>query len=96
MYMCLFPSEVSFQLKNLPKKIYKNKCREDEIDNIFNSLCLFTSNALIQLKQPMLVYEQCINTVQIAHACLRGIFQCDRCNENIFMPIVQVTLDQLF
>ena len=39
-YVCLLPSEVSLQLKNLPKNIYKNKCREDEIDIIFNSPCL--------------------------------------------------------
>ena len=49
-YVCFLPSEVSLQLKNLPKNIYKNKCREDEIDIIFNSPCLFTSNALIQFK----------------------------------------------
>ena len=48
MYICLLPSEVSLQLKILPKNIYKNKCREDEIDTAFNSPCLFTSNALIQ------------------------------------------------
>ena len=50
LYMFLLPSEVSLQLKNFPKNIYKNKCREDEIDVIFNSSCLFTSNALIQFK----------------------------------------------
>ena len=49
-YICLPPSEVSLQLKNHPRNIYKNKYREDEIETIFNSLCLFTSNALIQLK----------------------------------------------
>ena len=47
---CLLLSEVSLQLKILPKNIYKNKCREDEIDTIFNSPSLFTSNALIQFK----------------------------------------------
>ena len=47
-YICLLPSEVSLQLKILPKNIYKNRCREDEIDAAFNSKCLFTSNALIQ------------------------------------------------
>ena len=76
--ICLLPSEVSLQLKILPKNIYKNKCREDEIDTIFNSPCLFTSNALIQFKQLMLIYEECFNTAQIAHACLRRIFQCGR------------------
>ena len=49
-YVCLLPSEVSLQLKILPKNIYKNKYLEDEIDTIFNSPCLFTSNALIQFK----------------------------------------------
>ena len=63
-YVCLLPSEVSLQLKILPKNIFKNKSREDEIDTIFNSPCLFTWNALIQFK--------------IAHACLRRIFQCMR------------------
>ena len=43
-YICLLPSEVSLQLKILPKNIYKNKCREDEIDTIFNSPCLITKN----------------------------------------------------
>ena len=47
-YICLLPSEVLLQLKILPKSIYKNRCREDEIDTAFNSPCLFTSNALIQ------------------------------------------------
>ena len=36
--------------KILPKNMYKNKCREDEIDTVFNSPCLFTLNALIQFK----------------------------------------------
>ena len=49
-YVCLLPSEVSLQLKILPKNIYKNKCCEDEIDTIFNSPCLFAWNALIQFK----------------------------------------------
>ena len=49
-YICLLPSEVSLQLQILPKHIYKNRCREDEIDTAFNSPCLFTSNALIQFK----------------------------------------------
>ena len=49
-YMCLFPSEVLLQLKDLPKNIYKNKCREGEINTIFISPCLFTLNALIQFK----------------------------------------------
>ena len=40
--------------------------------------CLLTSNALIQLKQLMLVYKECFNTVQIAHASLRRVFQCGR------------------
>ena len=26
----------------------------------------------------MLIYEECFNTAQIAHACLRRIFQCGR------------------
>ena len=38
------------QLKNLPKNINKNKRRENEINTIFNSSCLFTKNALIQSK----------------------------------------------
>ena len=29
-------------------------------------------------QKPMLVYFECFNTVQIAHACLRRIFQCGR------------------
>ena len=49
-YVCFLPWEVSFQLKILPKNIYKIKCREDEIEAIFNSPCLFTSNALIQFR----------------------------------------------
>ena len=48
--ICLLPSEISLQLKILLKNIYKNKCREDEIDTIFNCLCMFTSKALIQFK----------------------------------------------
>ena len=35
-------------------------------------------NALIQFKQPLFVYKEYFNTVQIAHACLRRIFQCGR------------------
>ena len=69
-YICLLPSEISLQLKILPKNIYKNKCREDEIDTIFNSPCLFTSNALIQFKSPMLVYEEYFNagvSIYISH-----------------------------
>ena len=53
-YVCLLLSEVSLQLKNLPKNIYKNKCHEDEIDTLFNSPCLFTKNALIQFNSPCL------------------------------------------
>ena len=49
-YICILPSEVSLLLKNHPRSIYKNKCWEDEIETIFNSLYLFTSNALMQLK----------------------------------------------
>ena len=48
--------------KNLPKNIYKNKCCEGEINTIFNSPCLFTLNALIQFKKPILVYEEYFNT----------------------------------
>ena len=48
MYVCLRPSQVSLQLKNLPENIYK--CPEDESDTIFNNPFLFTSNALIQFK----------------------------------------------
>ena len=69
-YVYLLPSEVSLQLKNVPKNIYKNKCCEDEIDIIFNSPCLFTSNALIQFKQPMFVYEKYFNagvSIYISH-----------------------------
>ena len=36
--------------------MYKNKCREDEIDTISIAHA---------------VYFECFNTVQIAHACLR-------------------------
>ena len=50
MYVCLLSSEVLSQLKNLPKNIYKNKCREGKINTIFNSRYLLTSNALIQFK----------------------------------------------
>ena len=49
-YVCLLPSEVSLQLKILPKNIYKSQCCEDEIDTVVNSPCLFTLNALIQFK----------------------------------------------
>ena len=73
-YACLLPSEVSLQLKNLLKNIYKSKCHEDETETIFKSPCLFTLNALIQFKQPMLVYFECFHLLQIAHACLRRIF----------------------
>ena len=49
LYICMSSSsEVSMQLKNLSKNINKNKCREVEIDTVFKSPCLFTSNALIQ------------------------------------------------
>ena len=61
MYVCLLPSEVLLQVKHLPKSIYKNKCREDQIDTSFNNPCLFTSNALMQFKLPMLVYEEYFN-----------------------------------
>ena len=56
--------------KILPKNMYKNKCREDEIDTVFNSPCLFTLNALIQFKQPMLVQEDYFNagvSIYISH-----------------------------
>ena len=46
--------------KNLPKYIYKNKCREGEINTIFNSPCF--SNALLQFKYSMLVYEEYFDT----------------------------------
>ena len=49
------PSEVSLQLKNL-KNIFKNKCREGEINTIF--------------KYPMLVYEEYFNagvSIYISH-----------------------------
>ena len=62
-FICLLPAEVSLQLKILPKNIYKNKCREMK---------------LIQFSIALLVYFECFNTVQIAHACLRRIFQCGR------------------
>ena len=56
--------------KILPKNMYKNKCREDEIDTVFNSPCLFTLNALIQFKQPVLVQEDYFNagvSIYISH-----------------------------
>ena len=56
--------------KNLPKNIYKNECREDEIDIIFNSPCLFTSTALIQFKKLMFLYEEYLNagvSIYISH-----------------------------
>ena len=81
-YVCLLPSEVSLQLKNLLKNIYKSKCHEDETETIFKSPCLFTLNALIQFKQPMLVYFECFHLLQIAHACLRRIFQYGR----VYLP----------
>ena len=70
MCICLLPSEVSLQLRILPRNIYKNKCRGDEIDTIFNRPCLFTSNALIQFKSPILVYEEYFNagvSIYISH-----------------------------
>ena len=77
-YVCIFPSEVSLQLKTLPKNIYKNKCRGGEMNTIFNSQCLFPLNALIQFKQSMLFCFECFNTVQIAHACLQKIYEYRR------------------
>ena len=49
-YIRLLPSEVSLQLKNFQTNIYKNKSCGGEIDTIFNSPWLLTSNALIQFK----------------------------------------------
>ena len=69
-YVCFLPSEVSLQLKILPKNIYKNKCHEDEIDIIFNNPRLFTLSALIQFKKPMIVYEGYFNagvSIYISH-----------------------------
>ena len=48
--------------RNLLKNVYKNKCHKDEIDTIFNSSCLFTSNALIQFEYAMLVCKVYFNT----------------------------------
>ena len=51
LYRCMSsPFRGFLTTKNPLKYIYKNKCREDEIDTIFNSSCLFTLNALIQFK----------------------------------------------
>ena len=84
-YICLLLAEVSLQLKILPRNIYKNKCREDEIDTIFNSPCLFTSNALIQFKSPMLVYEEYFNagvSIYISHIT---IFTFATCTQSILL-----------
>ena len=76
-YICLLPSEVSLQLKSFPKDIYKNKCREDQIDTIFNSPRLFTSNPLTPFKQPMLVYEECFQCGRVyLHFTYNGIYIC--------------------
>lgn len=61
LYLCLHPLEVSLQLRNLPKNIYKYKCHENEINTIFKSPCLFTKNVLIHFKYPLLVYEEYFN-----------------------------------
>ena len=73
-YICMpspSPSpQVLLQLKAVVKNIYKNKCREGEINTIFNRPCLLTSNVLIQFKQHMLVYEEYFNTgvyIYISH-----------------------------
>ena len=66
--------------KNLPKNICKKKCRENEIDIIFNSPCLFTWNALIQFKKPMLVYEEYFNagvSIYISHIRLFAFATCN-------------------
>ena len=79
MCICLLPSEISLQLKIIPRNIYKNKWREDEIDTIFNRPCLFTSNALIQFKSPMLVYEEYINagvSIYISHITIFTFSTC--------------------
>ena len=71
MYQGDLPSEVSLQLKNHPKNIYRSKCPKSEFDIIFNRPCLFTSNALIKLEQHMLLYEECFNTgVSIYISCI--------------------------
>ena len=72
-------------IKTLPRKIYKNTSREDEIDTIFNSPCLFTSNALIQFKSPMLVYEEYFNagvSIYISHIT---IFTFATCTQSIWL-----------
>ena len=61
-YVSLLPSEVSLQLKTLLKNIYNKKYREGEINTDFSSPSLLTSNALVQFKKPMLVYEEYFNT----------------------------------
>ena len=69
--------------KNLPTNICKNKCCENKIDIIFNSPFLFTSNALIQFKKPMLVYEEYFNvgvSIYISHII---IFTFPTCNPPI-------------
>ena len=91
------PLEVSLQLKILPKNIYINNFREEEIDTIFNSPCLFTSNALIQFKQPMLVYKEYFNagvSIYISHitiftfvTCTQSIIKCHHRHPQLQCPL---------
>ena len=50
LYVCVLPSEVRYNQKNLSKNIYKNKWRAGEINTIFNNPYFFTKNGLIQFK----------------------------------------------
>ena len=87
MCICLLPSEISLQLKIIPRNIYKNKCREDEIDTIFNRPCLFASNALIQFKSPMLVYEEYINACVSIYILHITIFTFSTCTPRLISII---------
>ena len=87
MCICLLPSEISLQLKIIPRNIYKNKCREDEIDTLFNRPCLFASNALIQFKSPMLVYEEYINACVSIYILHITIFTFSTCTPRLISII---------
>ena len=48
--ICLLPSEVSLQLKNLPKNIYKNKCRRMNLIHFSRLPVLYFLGSCIKIK----------------------------------------------
>ena len=60
--------------KNPLKNIYKNECREGEINTIFNSPCFFTKNALTILTGKSCVSRVSLNSVKRMAGWLLLIF----------------------